>query len=85
MCRGAPGTQAAAVSPVRNCLCAQDDLEPVLRGFAEQQGPGELRFSTEAVTFEQDADGVTSTLADRSRRREGDGARALCHRRRRRP
>src|SRR5262244_4060440 len=40
------GPQAATVSPVRNCLCSQDDLEPVLRRFAEQ-GPGELKFSME--------------------------------------
>src|SRR6185437_2453456 len=33
-----------AMTPVRNCLCAQDYLEPVLRDFAERQGPGELRF-----------------------------------------
>ena len=57
--------QAGAVSPVRNCLCAQDDLEPVLRAFAEQQGPGELKFSTEAVVFEQKADGVVVLLENR--------------------
>src|SRR6516165_10771032 len=56
--------QAATISPVRNCLCAQDDLEPVLRAFAEQQGTGELKFSTEAVAFEQEADGVTVALED---------------------
>jgi 2-polyprenyl-6-methoxyphenol hydroxylase-like FAD-dependent oxidoreductase len=57
--------QSGAVSPVRNCLCAQDDLEPVLRSFAERQGPGELRFSTEATAFEPRADGVVVTLLDR--------------------
>ena len=34
------GPQAALVTPVRNCLCAQDSLEPVLRRFAEQLGRG---------------------------------------------
>ena len=58
------GTQAKAVSPVRNCLCAQDDLEPVLRAFAEKQGLGELKFSTEAILFEQQADDVVVTLRD---------------------
>jgi len=58
--------QAGAVSPVRNCLCAQDDLEPVLRAFAEQQGLGELKFSTEAMAFEQDADGVIVVLEYRA-------------------
>src|SRR5882672_3981108 len=60
------GAQSAAVSPVRNCLCAQDDLEPVLRAFAERQGPGELRFSSEVTTCEQDEGGVTATLVDRA-------------------
>src|SRR5258708_17335209 len=36
-----------AVTPVKNCLCAQDDLEPVIRRFAEEAGePGALRFNT---------------------------------------
>ena len=43
------GPQSRAVSPIRNCLCAQDELEPVLRAFAERQGPGELRFNTELI------------------------------------
>src|SRR5262245_52702290 len=41
--RASPKNMAA--TPVLNCLCAQDDLEPVLRRFAEAQGPGELRFN----------------------------------------
>ena len=53
-------------SPVLNCLCAQDDLEPVLRRFAEAQTPAELRFNTEMTAVEQDAEGVTATLADRA-------------------
>jgi 2-polyprenyl-6-methoxyphenol hydroxylase-like FAD-dependent oxidoreductase len=54
---------------VRNCLCAQDDLEPVLRRYAEQQPGAELRFCTELTACEQDeAGGVTATL------RNGDGA-----------
>jgi putative polyketide hydroxylase len=61
------GAQSAAVSPVRNCLCAQDDLEPVLRAFAERQPAGRLRFSTEVTTCEQDDDAVTATLVDRAR------------------
>jgi len=64
------GAQSQAVSPVRNCLCAQDDLEPVLRDFAERHGPGELRFSTEVTACEQDEGGVTATLRDRSSDRE---------------
>ena len=60
------GPQAAAVSPVRNCLCAQDDLEPILRAFAEQHAAGELSFSTEVVAFEQDEEGVVVTLLNRA-------------------
>src|SRR4051812_17616524 len=41
------GPQSASVSPVRNCLCAQDDLEPVLRAYAEKQPLSTLRFNTE--------------------------------------
>src|ERR1700736_2717126 len=59
------GPQSAAVSPVRNCLCAQDDLEPVLRAHAERQPAAELRFDTEVTACEQDDAGVTATLADR--------------------
>src|ERR1700744_1239589 len=36
-----------AATPVLNCLCAQDDLEPVLCRFAEAQPQAELRFNTE--------------------------------------
>ena len=41
------------MTPVKNCLCAQDDLEPVMRRFAEAAGPGELRFNTELTSFTQ--------------------------------
>jgi 2-polyprenyl-6-methoxyphenol hydroxylase-like FAD-dependent oxidoreductase len=61
--RTAPANQA--VTPVRNCLCAQDDLEPVLRHFAEAQPLAELRFNTEMTAVHQDSDGVAATLTDR--------------------
>jgi 2-polyprenyl-6-methoxyphenol hydroxylase-like FAD-dependent oxidoreductase len=60
------GPQSEAVSPVPNCLCAQDDLEPVLRAAAERLAPAEVRFGTELTGFEQDAGGVTATLIDRT-------------------
>jgi putative polyketide hydroxylase len=66
--RRVPGratAKAMAVTPVRNCLCAQDDLEPVLRRHAERERPGELRFSTELTDVAQDDDGVRATLVDR--------------------
>ncbi len=66
--RRVPGRATAknmAVTPVRNCLCAQDYLEPVLRRFAEGLAPGELRFDAEVTAVEQDGDAVTATLVDR--------------------
>ena len=51
-------------SPAKHCLCAQDDLEPVLRRHAEALAPGTLAFSTELIGFEQDASGVTATVHD---------------------
>ena len=62
---GRATAQNMAVTPVRNCLCAQDDLEPVLRRFAERLGPGQLRFNAEVTAVEQDALAVAATLADR--------------------
>jgi 2-polyprenyl-6-methoxyphenol hydroxylase-like FAD-dependent oxidoreductase len=66
--RRVPGRVIArnmAVTPVKNCLCAQDDLEPVIRRFAEAAAPGMLRFNTELKSFTQTPEGVTGTLADR--------------------
>ena len=55
-----------AVTPTRNCLCAQDDLEPVLRRFAEDSKLGELRFSTELTALTYDDKGVSAVLLDRT-------------------
>ncbi|MFF2140552.1 FAD-dependent oxidoreductase [Streptomyces sp. NPDC058193] len=59
-----PGGGLARFSPSGWCLCSQNDLEPVLVDHARAQG-SELRFSTELLTFEQDADGVTAVVKDR--------------------
>jgi putative polyketide hydroxylase len=67
--RRVPGRATAknmAMTPVKNCLCAQDDLEPVIRRFAEAAGPGELRFNTEMTAFSQRPGAVTGTLTDRT-------------------
>jgi putative polyketide hydroxylase len=56
---------SAGLSPARNCVCAQDDLEPVLRTFAEAQSVGEIQFNAEVSDFDQDETGVTTTLIDR--------------------
>ena len=60
--------EALTISPVPRCLCAQDDLEPVLRAYAESQPPGIIEFGAELLAFAQDADGVTGTI----RTREGE-------------
>jgi putative polyketide hydroxylase len=54
-----------AVTPAANCLCAQDDLEPVIRRFAEVAGPGELRFNAELTAVSYDASSITGSLTDR--------------------
>jgi 2-polyprenyl-6-methoxyphenol hydroxylase-like FAD-dependent oxidoreductase len=59
--------EAQQISPVLRCLCAQDDLEPVLRAHAESLAPGRLRFSTELIDFRQDAEHVGATTATRRR------------------
>ncbi len=67
--RRVPGRAVAknmAVTPVKNCLCAQDDLEPVIRRYAEAAGLGELRFNTEMTSFTQTPGGVTGMLTDRT-------------------
>jgi 2-polyprenyl-6-methoxyphenol hydroxylase-like FAD-dependent oxidoreductase len=67
--RRVPGRAIArnmAVTPVKNCLCAQDDLEPVIRRCAEAAGLGDLRFNTEMTSFTQKGDTVTGILTDRT-------------------
>lgn len=59
-------TFGTAPSAVRHCLCAQDDLEPALRQYAEALAPGTLAFATELTHFEQDSTGVTATVRDAS-------------------
>ena len=54
-----------AVTPVKNCLCAQDDLEPVIRRFAESAESGTLRFNTELSSFSQKPGAVIGSLTDR--------------------
>ncbi|MFF0622824.1 FAD-dependent oxidoreductase [Streptomyces sp. NPDC004296] len=59
-----PGGGLARFSPSGWCLCSQNDLEPVLLQCARELG-GDLRFSTELISCDQDADGVTAVLEDR--------------------
>ncbi|MEV7019966.1 FAD-dependent monooxygenase [Streptomyces sp. NPDC093991] len=59
-----PGGGLARFSPSGWCLCSQNDLEPVLLEGARELG-GDLRFGTEMLSFEQDAEGVTVLVKNR--------------------
>lgn len=59
-----PGGGLARFSPSGWCLCSQNDLEPVLSESARALG-GDLRFSTELMSFEQDPEGVTARVKSR--------------------
>ncbi|MEU1366699.1 FAD-dependent monooxygenase [Streptomyces sp. NPDC005803] len=59
-----PGGALARFSPTGWCLCSQNDLEPVLLDRAREQG-GDLRFSTEMLSFDPDASGVGAVLKNR--------------------
>jgi putative polyketide hydroxylase len=56
--------QAGEASPAAFAPIDQDRLEVLLRGRAEEFG-ADVRFSTELLSFEEDAEGVTALLRDR--------------------
>ena len=56
--------QAAAASPTTPAAVPQDHLEPVLLRHLQRSGLAEVRFGTELVAFDQDADGVTVVLRE---------------------
>ncbi|MFJ2696559.1 FAD-dependent oxidoreductase [Streptomyces rochei] len=58
------GGGLARFSPSSWCLCSQNDLEPELLTHATDLG-GDLRFGTELLSFEPDADGVTAIVKSR--------------------
>ncbi|MGO9700726.1 MAG: FAD-dependent monooxygenase [Xanthobacteraceae bacterium] len=51
----------AAISPSTRLFMTQQSLEPLIRIRAEELGAA-LRYATELVSFEQDADGVTGHI-----------------------
>jgi putative polyketide hydroxylase len=59
-----PGGGLARFSPSSWCLCSQNDLEPVLLDRARELG-GDLRFSTELMSFDSGPDGVTAVVKSR--------------------
>jgi 2-polyprenyl-6-methoxyphenol hydroxylase-like FAD-dependent oxidoreductase len=54
-----------SLSPSLGLFITQIGLEPILRGRAEELG-ADVRYSTELVSVESDADGVTAVLRDRN-------------------
>ncbi len=61
----APGPPPAEFTRHTGAAIAQDRLEPLLRDKARELG-ADLRLGTELVRFEQDTDGVTACLRDRT-------------------
>ena len=51
----------AAISPSTRLFMTQQSLEPLIRDRAEELGAA-MRYATELVSFEQDADGVTGLI-----------------------
>jgi 2,4-dichlorophenol 6-monooxygenase len=54
-----------AASPRRQTNLPQIRLEPILKARAEALAPGRVRFHTELMDLEQDADGVTAIVRDK--------------------
>src|SRR5437588_10138764 len=52
------------VSPSERVFISQSLLEPLLKAQAEEHG-AQLRFATEMISFEQDANGVTAVIRER--------------------
>jgi len=59
--RAFPYDETSRSSPVREQMCSQERLEPVLRQRAREDG-ADLRFSTHLKSFTQDESGVTAEL-----------------------
>jgi len=58
-------SEAAAFSPTWPATLAQDLLEPILLEHARSYPGADVRFSTELVDLDQDANGVRATIVDR--------------------
>jgi 2-polyprenyl-6-methoxyphenol hydroxylase-like FAD-dependent oxidoreductase len=64
--RVVPGSAAQnlAFSPTRNCGCAQDLLEPILRRHAEASAPAGVRFGVQMKDLRYDAEGASGWLVN---------------------
>lgn len=56
--------EGRSMSPVGNCGCSQDLLEPVLRRHAEALATASIRFNTELCDIRNEGGGVTGVLKD---------------------
>lgn len=63
---GEPYDDGTDRSPTTWAFCAQNRLEPILRSYAERQPGSDVRFGCEITDVEQDADGVTASVCERS-------------------
>lgn len=59
-----------AASPLLSTNLPQIRLEPILRRRAEELAPGRVQFNHELTAFEQDGDGVTATILDKTNNSE---------------
>ncbi|MCX5380093.1 FAD-dependent monooxygenase [Streptomyces sp. NBC_00091] len=59
-----PGGALRRFSPTGWCLCSQNNIEPLLAAQSRAQG-ADVRFSTELMSFEQDATGVNALVKNR--------------------
>lgn len=57
--------ETTPLSPARMSTAGQDRVEPILRRHAEALG-ADLRYGTQLLSFEQDGEGVTAVICDRS-------------------
>jgi 2-polyprenyl-6-methoxyphenol hydroxylase-like FAD-dependent oxidoreductase len=60
-----PPSDTSDISPTTAATCDQDQLEPILRAYAEGHG-ADVRFNTELVSFTQTRDAVVARIRDRS-------------------
>jgi len=56
----------AAASACRQTNLPQIRLEPILKARAEALAPGRVKFNAELIDLEQDADGVTASVRDKT-------------------
>lgn len=66
---GPAWADASSYSPTQPATCDQHVLEPILRRCAERLG-AHTRFSTEFLSFRQDASGVRAVIRDRETKKE---------------